>query len=221
MRARSDRGRSGARAAADGARTRSRAPSDRRRCGSAKRCVDLYGFDAGTRSAHAARRRATSHSRSPASGATTRASRARSSMRRPRLHARLTGDTTRNRCRAVARRRARADDVGVETMRARLGRRAAPSSPQPGEIRAAVAAHLRPHVRRDLCARGAAVVIGLVGLSSSFGALVLARRREFGMLRHLGMTRRQIAAHARHRGAAGDRARRGSGWRSVRRSAWC
>ncbi len=40
----------------------------------------------------------------------------------------------------------------------------------------------------------AAVVIGLVGLSSSFGALVLTRRREFGMLRHVGMTRRQIAA---------------------------
>ena len=40
----------------------------------------------------------------------------------------------------------------------------------------------------------AAVVIGLTGLSSSFGALVLARRREFGVLRHLGMTRRQIAA---------------------------
>ena len=38
----------------------------------------------------------------------------------------------------------------------------------------------------------AAVAIGLVGLSSSFGALVLARRREFGVLRHLGMTRRQI-----------------------------
>ena len=40
----------------------------------------------------------------------------------------------------------------------------------------------------------AGVVIGLVGLSSSFGALVLARRREFGVLRHLGMTRRQIGA---------------------------
>jgi putative ABC transport system permease protein len=38
----------------------------------------------------------------------------------------------------------------------------------------------------------AAVVIGLFGLSSSFGALVLSRRREFGMLRHIGMTRRQI-----------------------------
>ena len=40
----------------------------------------------------------------------------------------------------------------------------------------------------------AAVVIGLFGLSSSFGALVLSRRREFGMLRHVGMTRRQIGA---------------------------
>jgi putative ABC transport system permease protein len=40
----------------------------------------------------------------------------------------------------------------------------------------------------------AAVVIGLFGLSSSFGALVLSRRREFGLLRHLGLTRRQIGA---------------------------
>jgi putative ABC transport system permease protein len=38
----------------------------------------------------------------------------------------------------------------------------------------------------------AAVAIGLAGLTASFGALVLARRSEFGMLRHLGMTRRQI-----------------------------
>jgi putative ABC transport system permease protein len=39
-----------------------------------------------------------------------------------------------------------------------------------------------------------AVLVGLFGLSSSVGAIVLARRREFGMLRHLGMTRRQIGA---------------------------
>jgi len=38
-----------------------------------------------------------------------------------------------------------------------------------------------------------AVLVGLFGLSSSLGAMVLARRREFGMLRHLGLTRRQIA----------------------------
>jgi putative ABC transport system permease protein len=40
----------------------------------------------------------------------------------------------------------------------------------------------------------AAVVIGLIGLSSSFGALALARRREFGVLRHIGMTKGQIGA---------------------------
>jgi putative ABC transport system permease protein len=47
----------------------------------------------------------------------------------------------------------------------------------------------------------AAVVIGLVGLSSSFGALVLSRRREFGVLRHLGMTRRQVATMLATEGA--------------------
>ena len=39
-----------------------------------------------------------------------------------------------------------------------------------------------------------AVLVGLFGLSSSVRAIVLARRREFGMLRHIGMTRRQIGA---------------------------
>src|SRR5262249_17980013 len=37
-----------------------------------------------------------------------------------------------------------------------------------------------------------AVLVGLFGLSSAVGAIVLSRRREFGMLRHLGMTRGQI-----------------------------
>ena len=46
-----------------------------------------------------------------------------------------------------------------------------------------------------------AMVIGLFGLSSSFGALVLARRREFGMLRHIGMTRRQIGGMLAGEGA--------------------
>ena len=39
----------------------------------------------------------------------------------------------------------------------------------------------------------AAVLIGLFGVSVSFSAQALARRREFGVLRHLGMTRREIA----------------------------
>jgi putative ABC transport system permease protein len=46
-----------------------------------------------------------------------------------------------------------------------------------------------------------ALVIGLFGLSASFGALVLMRRREFGMLRHVGMTRRQVGTMLAAEGA--------------------
>ena len=38
------------------------------------------------------------------------------------------------------------------------------------------------------------MLIGLFGVSASFSAQALARRREFGVLRHLGMTRKDIAA---------------------------
>lgn len=41
---------------------------------------------------------------------------------------------------------------------------------------------------------GIAIVIGLVGVAATFSAQTLARSREFGMLRHLGVTRRQILA---------------------------
>lgn len=39
----------------------------------------------------------------------------------------------------------------------------------------------------------AAIGIGLSGVAASFAALAAARRREFGMLRHLGVTRGEIA----------------------------
>jgi putative ABC transport system permease protein len=39
---------------------------------------------------------------------------------------------------------------------------------------------------------GIAVVIGLTGISFAAGATALARRSEFGMLRHIGMLRRQV-----------------------------
>jgi putative ABC transport system permease protein len=47
----------------------------------------------------------------------------------------------------------------------------------------------------------AAVVIGLVGLSAALVAQTLARSREFGMLRHVGMTRRQIGRMLAFEGA--------------------
>ena len=40
--------------------------------------------------------------------------------------------------------------------------------------------------------QGVAIGIGLFGVAASLSAQVLARRKEFGMLRHLGLTRRQI-----------------------------
>jgi len=38
----------------------------------------------------------------------------------------------------------------------------------------------------------AAIVIGLIGIAATFSAQAIARTREFGMLRHIGVTRRQI-----------------------------
>ncbi len=64
----------------------------------------------------------------------------------------------------------------------------------PGEIRTLSLGIFDRTFAVTYALEAAAVLIGLVGLSSSFGALVLARRREFGMLRHLGMTRQQIAS---------------------------
>ena len=46
-----------------------------------------------------------------------------------------------------------------------------------------------------------AVLIGLVGISAGISTQVLARRGEFGMLRHLGVTRREIGRLLAYEGA--------------------
>jgi len=117
------------------------------------------------------------------------------------IYAQLTGDTTANDAAVWLR-------PGVtlahfrDELDARIPAAAHLSVSTPGDIRAL---SLRIFDRTFAVTYGllaAAVIIGLVGLSSSFGALVLARRREFGMLRHLGMTRRQIAAMLATEGVA-------------------
>jgi putative ABC transport system permease protein len=45
-----------------------------------------------------------------------------------------------------------------------------------------------------------AVAIGLAGLSASFASNAFARRREFGMLKHIGMSGRQIASMLAYEG---------------------
>ena len=47
-----------------------------------------------------------------------------------------------------------------------------------------------------------AIAIGLFGIAASFSAQVLARRKEFGLLAHLGFTRRQVLAIVAGEGAA-------------------
>jgi putative ABC transport system permease protein len=62
----------------------------------------------------------------------------------------------------------------------------------PGEIRTASLRIFDRTFAVTYALEAVAVLVGLFGLSASVGAIVLARRREFGMLRHVGVTRRQI-----------------------------
>ena len=50
--------------------------------------------------------------------------------------------------------------------------------------------------------QGVAIAIGLFGVAASFSAQVLARRKEFGLLAHLGLTKRQILTIVAGEGAA-------------------
>ena len=63
---------------------------------------------------------------------------------------------------------------------------------EPGEIREVSMQLFDRSFAVTYAMEAVAVLVGLFGLSSSLGAIVLARRREFGVLRHLGLTRGQI-----------------------------
>ena len=63
-----------------------------------------------------------------------------------------------------------------------------------GELRAASLRIFDRTFAVTYALEAAAVLIGLLGVSVSFSHQALARRREFGVLRHVGMTRREVAA---------------------------
>ena len=87
---------------------------------------------------------------------------------------------------------------------------------EPGEIREVSLRIFDRSFAVTYAMEAVAVLVGLFGLSSSLGAIVLARRREFGVLRHLGSRaadprhagRRRRPARARRLGR-GPRRRRG------------
>jgi putative ABC transport system permease protein len=71
----------------------------------------------------------------------------------------------------------------------------------PGEIREVSLRTFDRSFAVTYAMEAVAVLVGLFGLSSSLAAIVLARRHEFGMLRHLGVTRRQVGGMLAAEGA--------------------
>lgn len=65
---------------------------------------------------------------------------------------------------------------------------------QPGEIRSHTLMIFDRSFAVTYLLEGVAIVIGLFGVAATFSAQTLARAREFGMLRHVGVTRAQILA---------------------------
>ncbi|MFM7483557.1 MAG: FtsX-like permease family protein [Burkholderiaceae bacterium] len=72
---------------------------------------------------------------------------------------------------------------------------------EPGEIRA-ISLHIFDRsFAITYVLEGVAILIGLFGVAATFSSQVLARAKEFGMLRHLGITRRQILQQLASEGA--------------------
>jgi len=107
-------------------------------------------------------------------------------------YARLTGDSTANDAALWLDAGTRLEDVRQE-IESRLATGGSLTFSTPGDIRAISLRVFDRTFAVTYALEAAAVGIGLVGLSSSFGALVFARRREFGVLRHIGLTRGQVA----------------------------
>lgn len=85
----------------------------------------------------------------------------------------------------------------VEALRAQLQAlpfAAALEFAEPGEIRAISLKIFDRSFAITYLLEGVAILIGLFGVAATFSAQVLSRAKEFGMLRHVGVTRRQILA---------------------------
>jgi putative ABC transport system permease protein len=65
---------------------------------------------------------------------------------------------------------------------------------QPGEIRTRTLVIFDRSFAVTYLLEAVAIVIGLFGVAATFSAQTLARAREFGMLRHVGVTRTQVLA---------------------------
>jgi putative ABC transport system permease protein len=99
----------------------------------------------------------------------------------------LTGDTTRTEAALWLKPGVAADDV-IRDLQAAVPSGEAVEFNATGEIRAL---SLRVF-DRSYVLEIAAILIGMIGVAATFSAQAIARTREFGMLRHVGVTRGQV-----------------------------
>ena len=117
-----------------------------------------------------------------------------------KLYVQLTGDRLASEAALWLAPGASQQDV-ARALRTPLDGAADPEIASTGEVRAASLALFDRTFAVTYALEIAAVLIGLFGISATFSSQVLARRREFGVLRHIGMTRREIGAMLGSEGA--------------------
>ncbi|WP_136415158.1 ABC transporter permease [Herbaspirillum sp. ST 5-3] len=104
----------------------------------------------------------------------------------------LSGDMEVNDAALWLRSGVKAEQVIAELRRLPFG--AALEFALPGDIRAITLKIFDRSFAVTYLLEVVAIVIGLFGVAATFSAQTLARAKEFGMLRHIGVTRRQILA---------------------------
>jgi putative ABC transport system permease protein len=82
----------------------------------------------------------------------------------------------------------------VERLRALAGADTPIESASAGELRALSLAIFDRSFAVTRYLQVVAIAVGLIGVAASLSAQVLARRKEFGLLAHLGLTRAQVLA---------------------------
>jgi putative ABC transport system permease protein len=84
------------------------------------------------------------------------------------------------------------DPATIQAAMRRLAPQATLDFATPGEIRAASLRIFDRSFAVTYWLQAVAIAFGLFGIAASFSAQVMARRKEFGLLRHLGLTRREV-----------------------------
>jgi len=107
----------------------------------------------------------------------------------------LTGDTARAEAAIDLQTGAQAQET-IEALRKALPAELAGRAEfaRPGEIRAIALKIFDRSFAATYALEAIAILVGMAGVAATFSAQTLARTREFGMLRHIGVLRRQVLA---------------------------